>query len=290
MEVRLAAKRALVTGANSGIGKAIALGLGAAGARVAINYVENQSAAEQTVADVRRGGSDAFVIEADVSDAAQVSAMFLEIDRRWGGIDILVNNAGIEGDREMGCEGISAAWRRVLDTNLAGAYHCAREAMGRMVRQQAGVILNITSVHEVIPWSGYSAYTASKAGLSMLTKNLAQEAASQGVRVVALAPGAIRTRLTQSDAVGRIPMGRVGTPEEIAQMAVVLCSEIASYVTGTTVFVDGGMTLYPSAITMPHGEQATDSQATFLRYASKVSRLVPGRIRRALKRVLYGVR
>jgi len=172
-----------------------------------------------------------------------------------GGVDILVNSAGVDGDRALGWDGSPEAWAGVLGINLKGTYQCAREALRRMVAQNSGVILTITSVHERIPWTGYSAYTASKAGLSMLTKTLAQEAAPHGVRVLALAPGAIETPINRdvwddpkrlADLLRKIPMGRIGQPEEIARMAVVLVSDVASYVTGTTVFVDGGMTLYPA--------------------------------------------
>jgi NAD(P)-dependent dehydrogenase (short-subunit alcohol dehydrogenase family) len=147
-----------------------------------------------------------------------------------------------------------AEWRRVIEVNLMGSFHCAREALKRMVAQKSGVVLAISSVHEVIAWTGYGAYTATKSGLGMLTKTMAQEAAPHGVRVLALAPGAIKTDINKSvwsdptmyaDLVRKIPLARMGTVEEIARMAVVLLSDQASYVTGTTVFVDGGMTDYP---------------------------------------------
>jgi len=255
MEIRLTGKRALVTGANSGIGRAIARALGAAGARVGVNYVVRPDDAQAVAAEIRAGGTEAVALLADVTDAAQVAAMFREMDRVWGGVDVLVNNAGIDGARGLGWEASEDAWRRVLDINLAGAYRCAREALARMVPQGSGVVVNVTSVHEVIPWTGYSAYAASKAGLSMLTKTLAQEAAAHGVRVVALAPGAIQTPINQdvwgdpagrADLLSKIPMGRLGQPEELAGLVVVLASDVAGYVTGTTLFADGGMTLYPS--------------------------------------------
>lgn len=255
MEIRLAGKRALVTGANSGIGRAIALALGELGARVGVNYVVQPEAAQAAAAEIAGRGSAAIPLEADVSDAAQVARMFGDVDRAWGGLDILVNNAGIDGERAPGWDAGPDAWRRVLEINLIGAYLCAREGLRRMVAQGSGVILNITSVHERIPWSGYSAYTASKAGLGMLTQTLAQEAAPHGVRVLALAPGAVQTPINRpvwsdpvqrADLLRKIPMGRLGRPEEIASMAAVLVSDVAGYVTGTTVFVDGGMTLYPS--------------------------------------------
>jgi NAD(P)-dependent dehydrogenase (short-subunit alcohol dehydrogenase family) len=192
---------------------------------------------------------------ADVSRADAVAAMFLKIDTAWGGLDVLVNNAGIDGQRSMSWEADAAAWSRVLQINLAGAFLCAREALKRMIAQRSGVIINTSSVHEVIAWSGYSAYTASKAGLSMMSKTLAQEAGAYGVRVLCIAPGAIRTPINaevwqdaagMQDLISKIAIGRVGTPQDVAGMAVVLASDVASYVTGTSVFVDGGMTDYPA--------------------------------------------
>jgi NAD(P)-dependent dehydrogenase (short-subunit alcohol dehydrogenase family) len=255
VDLNLRGRRALVTGANSGIGRAIGLALAGEGARVCINYVTHPDAAQAVVSEITAAGGAAIAAQADVADPAQVGRMFAQVDRAWGGLDILVNNAGIDGPRAAGWEQAPDAWRRVLDINLTGAYLCAREALRRMVPAKRGVVANLTSVHERIPWTGYSAYTASKAGLSMLTKTLAQEAAPSGVRVVAVAPGAIQTPINQdvwsdpaqlADLLGKIPMGRVGTVDEVARMVVVLVSDAAAYVTGTTLFVDGGMTLYPS--------------------------------------------
>ena len=255
MDLELRGRRALVTGANSGIGRAIAEALGREGARVCVNYVVQPEAAQAVANGIAAAGGTAIAEQADVADAGQVARMFAAVDQAWGGLDILVNNAGIDGGRAPAWDQDPAAWRRVLDINLTGAYLCAREALRRMVPQRRGVVLNLTSVHERIPWTGYGAYTASKAGLSMLTKTLAQEAAPSGVRVIALAPGAIHTPINQDvwgdpaqlrDLLSKIPMGRLGTPDEIARMAAVLISDVAGYVTGTTLFVDGGMTLYPS--------------------------------------------
>jgi glucose 1-dehydrogenase len=255
MDLELRGRRAVVTGANTGIGRAIAEALAREGARVCVNYVAHPEAAQTVTAEIAAAGGTAISAQADISDPAQVARMFAEVDRAWGGVDILVNNAGIDGARALGWDQDAAAWRRVLDINLTGAYLCAREALRRMVPARRGVVLNLTSVHERIPWTGYSAYTATKAGLSMLTKTLAQEAAPSGVRVVAVAPGAIQTPINQNvwgdpaqlrDLLTKIPMGRLGTPEDIARMVAVLVSDVAGYVTGTTVFVDGGMTLYPS--------------------------------------------
>lgn len=255
MEIHLDGARALVTGANSGIGRAIALALGASGARVGVNYVDHPDAADEVVFQLTHGGGEAVAFYADVAVRSDVERMFEELERRWGGLEILVNNAGIDGPRAVAWNASEEEWVRVVATNLLGAYHCSREALRRMVPRRRGVILTVTSVHEVIPWSGYSAYTASKAGASMLARTLAQEAAPYGIRVLALAPGAIQTSINEdvwsdpqrlADLLAKIPLGRLGQPEEVARLAVVLVSDVASYVTGTTVFVDGGMTLYPS--------------------------------------------
>ena len=254
MEVLLEKKRILVTGANSGIGAAIVRQLAASGGRVAINYLVHPEATEALLAELRATGAEAIGLQADISDAAQVSAMFAELDRQWGGIDVLVNNAGIDGASAPAWEADPAAWERVLRVNLYGSFLCAREALRRMIQQRSGVILNMSSVHERIAWSGFSAYTASKAGLAMLTQTLAQEAAPFGVRVLALAPGAIRTPINQNvwsnpdtlrDLLTKIPLGRMGEPEEIARVATFLVSSMASYMTGSTVFCDGAMSDYP---------------------------------------------
>src|SRR5690606_15169187 len=168
-------------------------------------------------------------------------AMFAALDARWGGIDVLVNNAGVDGERAMGWEVSPEDWWHVLAIDLRGRFQCAREALRRMGPKGSGVIINVTSVHEVIPWTGYSAYTAAKAGLSMLTKTLAQEARPHGVRVLALAPGAIRTPINEAvwsdpdslaDLLTKVPMKRLGTPEEIGAMAAVVASDAATYVSG----------------------------------------------------------
>lgn len=243
-----------MTGANSGLGAAIARELAASGARVAVNYLVHPEATDALLAELRAGGAQALGLQADVSDAAQVTAMYAELDRQWGGIDALVNNAGIDGAPARGWEADPAAWERVLRVNLYGSFLCARAALQRMVPQRSGVILNMSSVHERIAWSGFSAYTASKAGLGMLTQTLAQEAAPFGIRVLALAPGAIKTPINQNvwsnpqtlrDLLTKIPLGRMGEPEEIARVATFLVSGMASYMTGSTVYCDGAMSDYP---------------------------------------------
>ncbi len=254
MEIRLDNKRALVTGASSGIGEAVALTLAASGADIGLNYVAHPEAAQAVAQQIQAGGRRAFAVRADVSDPDAVREMFAKMDQEFGGIDILINNAGIDGGRMEAKEADLVAWRKVIEVNLFGAFYCSHEALKRMVPQKSGVILNLSSVHEVIPWSGYSAYAVSKAGLSMLTKTLAQEVAGLGIRVLAVGPGAIQTEINRpvwsnpeslQDLLEKIPAGRMGTSEEIANVVTVLVSDVAGYITGHTVFVDGGMTDYP---------------------------------------------
>jgi glucose 1-dehydrogenase len=254
MNVQLDGKRALVTGGSSGIGEAIAMTLAEAGAKVGINCHAHLETAQEIVMRILKRGGEAFAVQADVSEPEAVARMFQELDEKWGGIDILVNNAGIDGGRALGWEADLGAWRKVIEVNLFGAFYCAQQALKRMVLQESGVILSISSVHEKIAWSGYSAYTASKAGLGMMTQTLAQEAARHGVRVLAIGPGAIKTPINRSvwsdpkslkDLLDKIPLNRLGEPEEVARMVVVLVSDLASYLTGRTIFLDGGMTDYP---------------------------------------------
>jgi NAD(P)-dependent dehydrogenase (short-subunit alcohol dehydrogenase family) len=255
MNIDLTGKRVLVTGASSGIGAAIAKQLGSIGARVAVNYRSGESKADESVSQIEQAGGEAFKVEADVSDVDAVERMFAKVDDRFGGIDILINNAGIDGKRVLSWDIDPADWKKVIDVNLMGSFYCARQALKRMVPANEGVILNVSSVHEEIAWSGQSAYTASKAGISMMMKSMAQEASPHGVRVLSVAPGAIRTPINEdvwSDPESMeglkklIPMDRIGEPEEIAKMVAVLVSDVGSYVTGETVFIDGGMTDYPS--------------------------------------------
>lgn len=255
MQIQLDGKVALVTGASSGIGQAIAKALAGCGAKVVVNYIGNPETPKETVEAIEQVGGIAHAVLADVCDAGQVDAMFAEVDKTFGQIDILVNCAGIDGDHQLSWEADLDSWKKVIEINLFGTFHCAQQALKRMTKQKSGVILNITSVHEVIAWTGYSAYTASKAGISMLTKTLAQEAAPFGVRVVSLAPGAIQTNINKAvwsdeegkaDLLKKIPLGRIGQVDEVGRLAAILVSDSASYITGTTIFSDGGMTDYPS--------------------------------------------
>jgi glucose 1-dehydrogenase len=256
ISIDLSGRRALVTGANSGLGRAIATSLAAAGARIGVHYLADRASAEAAIATMppATSGLPHVAFGADVSDAAQVERMFNEVDAAFGGLDILVNNAGLDGRREPCADSDPANWQKVLAVDLQGPYYCTRQALKRMLPQRRGVILQITSVHEFIPWAGYSAYTSAKAALSMFTKTVAQEVATEGIRVVAIAPGAIRTPINADvwgnpqslrDLDQKIAMARPGEPQEIGPVAAFLVSDLASYITGTTVAVDGGMLIYP---------------------------------------------
>src|SRR5262245_61875232 len=259
MDIQLNGKRVLVTGGNSGIGEAMALAFADAGADIAINYVTNEPAARKLVQAIEAKGRKALALEANVADEQQVVRMFNELDRAWGGIDVLLDNAGIDGKRMFSFDAGELDISRVVDVNLIGAFYCAREALKRMVRQKSGVVLFTSSVHQRIAWSGHAAYVATKAAVEMMMKTMAQEAGPYGVRVLSVAPGAVATPINaavlgdkawQADLQQKVPLKRVGQPEEIASVALFLASDQASYVTATTVFVDGGMTDYP---TFAHG-------------------------------------
>lgn len=252
--IDLTGRRALVTGANSGLGRAIALSLDAAGARVGVHYLSDRAAAEAVMTEMSRGGGQPAAFGADIGDPAQVNRMFAEVEAQFGGLDILVNNAGVDGPRETCADSDPAHWEKVIAIDLQGPYYCTRQALKRMLPQRRGVILQITSVHEFIPWAGYSAYTSAKAALSMFTKTVAQEVATAGIRVLAIAPGAIRTPINADvwghpdslrDLDQKIAMARPGEPEEIGRVAAFLVSDLASYITGATLAVDGGMLIYP---------------------------------------------
>ena len=251
---RLEGRHALVTGANSGIGRAIALRLAEEGASVAINYVTHPENADAVVKEITDTGAKAIAVQADVSNEQQVNAMIERTVAELGGLDIMVNNAGFETQYPF-LEMPADAWRKVLDVDLTGAFLCAQRAARVMVNSaMGGAIVNITSVHQVIPWGGFAHYCAAKAGLDMLTKTAALELATEKVRVNSVAPGAIKTPINQNvwsnpetlkDLLRKIPTERMGETEEVAKAVAFLCSDEASYITGAVLFVDGGMTLYP---------------------------------------------
>ena len=257
----LAGQRALVTGANSGIGEGVAKALAEAGAKVAVNYVAGPEHAERVVREIRAAGNQAMAIKADVSQEAQVEAMFEQIVAQWGSVDIVVNNAGLQRDAPLH-EMSLKDWQFVIDVNLTGQFLCARAGVREFLRRgvvpelsvAAGKIICMSSVHDVIPWAGHSNYAASKGGVSMLMKTMAQELAQYRIRVNAVSPGAIKTPINrdawdtpeaEAKLLRLIPHGRVGETYDIAQATVWLASDLSDYVNGATLYVDGGMTLYP---------------------------------------------
>jgi len=257
----LAGQKAIVTGASSGIGRAIAIALAHAGADVVVNYVGNAESAAETVSEAERCGARVLAVRADISIESDVHSLFAQTLSEFGRVDILVNNAGIQKDApfsEMSLE----QWQRVIDVNLTGQFLCTREAVRCFKKQgvhpevscAAGKVLCISSVHEVIPWAGHVNYAASKGGVMLMMKSIAQEVAPYRIRVNSIAPGAIRTPINSQAWKTReaydgllklIPYRRIGEADEIGRAAVWLASDESDYVHGITLFVDGGMTLYP---------------------------------------------
>jgi glucose 1-dehydrogenase len=257
----LRGQKAIVTGANSGIGRSVAIALAHAGADVVINYVSRPEAAEEVVREASRCGTNVFAHRADVRREDEVQAMFERTIRELGTVDIVVNNAGLQKDAAI--EDMTLAdWQFVLDVNLTGQFLCAREAVREFKRRgvrpdvscAAGKIICMSSVHEVIPWAGHVNYAASKGGVMLMMKSIAQEVAPHRIRVNSVAPGAIRTPINMdawgtpeaySELMKLIPYKRIGEPEDIGRAVVWLASDDSDYVHGATIFVDGGMTLYP---------------------------------------------
>ena len=260
MQISLKGQAALVTGASSGIGEAVAIALGAAGADVVVNYVSSPEAAEAVADKIRAGGSRAIAIKADVSKEDEVQAMFAKTFAEFGTIDILVNNAGLQKDapfHEMTID----QWNTVIDINLTGQFLCAREAIREFLRRgvveersvAAGKIICMSSVHELIPWAGHVNYAASKGAIKMLMQSLAQEYGAQKIRVNSICPGAIQTKINTaawstpealSALMTLIPYNRIGQPQDIGNLAVFLASDLSDYITGASIFIDGGMTVF----------------------------------------------
>lgn len=257
----LKGQAAIVTGGSSGIGRAIAVELARAGADVVVNYHGEEKKAADVVKEIEGLGSRAFAHRADVSDEAAVLAMFAAAREQFGTVHLLINNAGLQADAAL-LEMTLEQWERVISVNLTGQFLCAREAVREFRRRgivpgvscAAGKIICISSVHEVIPWAGHVNYAASKGGISMMMKSIAQEVAPLRIRVNSIAPGAIRTPINTAawetpeayaELLKLIPYKRIAQPEEIGRAAAWLASDAADYIHGTTLFVDGGMTLYP---------------------------------------------
>jgi glucose 1-dehydrogenase len=261
----LEGQAALVTGANSGIGKAVALGLAASGADVIVNYVTHPETAEEVAHQIEAGGRRALAVKADVSREEEVAAMFAAAIGHFGTLHIAVNNAGLQRDAPL-FDMTLQQWNEVISVNLTGQFLCAREAVRefrkrgviREVSAAAGKLVFMSSVHQEIPWAGHANYAASKGGVMQLMRSIAQEVAPLAIRANAVAPGAIRTPINRpawetpeayKDLMTLVPYKRIGEPDDIAQAVAWLVSDAADYVTGATLFVDGGMTLYPGFAT-----------------------------------------
>lgn len=256
---------ALVTGANSGIGRAVALGLAASGANVVINYVVDPEAAEDVAHQIEALGRKAMTVKADVSSEEDVRSMFAKAIDQFGSLHIVVNNAGLQRDapfHDMTLE----QWNKVIGVNLTGQFLCAREAVREFRRRgvvkdisvAAGKLVCMSSVHQEIPWAGHANYAASKGGVMQLMRSVAQEVAPLAIRVNGIAPGAIRTPINRpawetetayESLMTLVPYKRIGEPDDIAQAVAWLVSDAADYVTGATLFIDGGMMLFPGFAT-----------------------------------------
>jgi len=246
----LTGKTALITGASTGIGRSIAKEFSNQGADVIINYLSRPDEADAAAAELSGHGSRAIAIQVDVSNESQVIRMMEKAAAAFGKIDVLVNNAGIEKKTAFLNTSVDE-WNRILSVDLTGPFICTQVAAKQMIEKNLkGVIVNISSVHEEIPFPGYASYCAAKGGLRMLCRNLALELAPHGIRIVNVAPGAIATPINEETLNNpekkmmlerEIPLGRIGNPAEVAKVVAFLASDDASYVTGTTVFVDGGL-------------------------------------------------
>jgi len=261
----LKGQKALVTGANSGIGLAVAIAVGEAGADVVVNYVFGDEQADAVVKEIQRSDSRAYAHKADVSKEDEVREMFQKMFDEFGTIDILINNAGLQRDAPIDAMTLDQ-WNQVINVNLTGQFLCSREAIREFKRRgvvkevscAAGKIICISSVHEVIPWAGHVNYAASKGGVMLMMKSIAQEVAPYRIRVNSISPGAIRTPINTSAwatpeayaaLMTLIPYQRIGEPEDIGRATVWLASDYADYITGASIFIDGGMTLYPGFAT-----------------------------------------
>ncbi|MFY7912684.1 MAG: SDR family oxidoreductase [Emticicia sp.] len=259
-EKKLTGQTALVTGASSGIGEGVAVALGEAGANVVVNYGSNQASANAVVEKIKSFGSNAIAIQADVSKEEQVQVMFQQTIETFGTVDILVNNAGLQQDAKFD-EMTLAQWQKVIDINLTGQFLCAREAIREFLRRgpvperslATGKIICMSSVHELIPWAGHVNYAASKGAIKMLMQSLAQEYGNRKIRVNSICPGAIQTPINRAawetpealnSLMSLIPYNRIGQPSDIGKLAVFLASDDSDYITGSSMFIDGGMTVF----------------------------------------------
>ncbi len=265
MEKKLQDQVAIITGSSSGIGAGCAAEFGRQGAQVVVNYpvASSKEMADEVVKGITSDGGKAIAVQCDVSKEEEVKNMFQQVIQQFGTVDILVNNAGLQRDAKF-TEMTLEQWNYVLAVNLTGYFLCAREAIREFLRRgmnskskALGKIICMSSVHQVIPWAGHANYAASKGGINMLMQTIAQEFAPQKIRVNSIAPGAIQTPINKdawddpkdlNDLMKLIPEKRIGQPEDVAKGAVWLASDDSDYVTGTTLFIDGGMTLYPGFV------------------------------------------
>lgn len=252
---------AIITGGSSGIGKGIALMYGRSGIKTVVNYYSGKEEATQVVTEIEAAGGEAIALQADVSKEEDVLSLFAETEKAFGLPDIVVNNAGIQKDAPF-LEMTVTDWQKVMGVNLTGAFICAREAGKAFMKREKfeksrGKIIFISSVHDEIPWAGHINYAASKGGMQLLMESVAQELAQHKIRVNSISPGAIKTAINEAvwsdkikhdDVIKLIPYGRWGEAEDIGNAALWLASDQSDYVHGTTLYVDGGMTLYPSFI------------------------------------------
>jgi glucose 1-dehydrogenase len=260
MHISLQQQVALVTGASSGLGAGAARALAAAGAAVVVNYNSNAEPAQALVEEIIAAGGQAIAIGADVSKEDDVQELFAKTIEHFGHLDILLANSGLQKDASI-IDMTLADWNKVIDVNLTGQFLCARAALRQFISQgmrpevsrAMGKIIHMSSVHQVIPWAGHANYAASKGGVDLLMRSIAQEVGERHIRVNSVAPGAIRTAINKDAMAGDkeaellklIPYGRVGDPEDVANAVVWLASDLSDYVHGTTLFIDGGMSLYP---------------------------------------------
>jgi glucose 1-dehydrogenase len=254
----------IVTGASSGIGQGIAIAFGQQGANVVVNYHSDEEGAAYTLETIKKGGGNGYICKADVSNEEEVTSMFKQAIDAYSSIDVLINNAGIQKDSAFADMSLSE-WNKVISTNLTGYFLCAREAIKHFNKHEQvdaqakaiGNIIFISSVHDIIPWAGHVNYASSKGGILMLLKSLALEVAPKKIRVNGISPGAIATDINEDvwkdeakkkELMKLIPYKRIGLPEDVAKVAVWLASHDSDYITGTTIYVDGGMTLYPGFV------------------------------------------
>lgn len=257
----------IVTGSSSGIGQACAIFFGGLGANVIVNYYSDEEAANATLKKIKEGGGDGIVVHADVSKEEDVISMFQQTIEKFGRLDVMVSNAGMQVDSPF-LEMTTKQWQKVIDVNLTGQFICIREAAKQFVKQSPnenkgkaintalaiGKIVMMSSVHDVIPWAGHVNYAASKGGVSMMMKSVSQELAPYKIRVNSISPGAIQTAINKAvwskqeslnELMNLIPYRRIGTPEDVAKAVAWLASDESDYVNGETLYIDGGMTLYP---------------------------------------------